>query len=66
MALSSMHTARQMAKTLVLLIRFDHQHIKGIINGVGDFEAAHAFLSTQLYHWGLAVIQVEVDPFTYR
>lgn len=61
-----MYTVWQLSKTLIMLIRFDHQHIKWIIKGVQDYTATHAFLNTQLYYWGLADIQVEIDIFAYR
>ena len=66
MALSSKCTVWPLAKTLVLPNRCDNQHIKEIINGVGDYGVAHVFLCTQLYYWRVAVIQVEIDPFAYR
>lgn len=38
--------------------------MKGIIKGVGDYAAAHAFfLNPQLWYWELADIQVEINIF---
>ena len=60
------YTVWPLSKTLVVLIRFDHQHIKGIVKSVGKFAAAHAFPNEQLCYWELADIQVETDIFAYR
>lgn len=52
--------------TLVIFIRFEHQHPKGIFKGVGDDASAHAFfLNIQLYYWELADIQMEISIFAY-
>lgn len=65
MVLSSVYSSA-IIQDVVILIKFDHQHIKQIIKGVEDYMEVHAFLNTRLYYWELADIQVEIDISVYR
>lgn len=58
-------TIWQLSKTLVVVIKFDHWHIKGPIKGVRDYAATYEFFNTQFYYWGLAEIQVKIGIFAY-